>query len=167
MALQVRHKPVLLIDIDGVLSVFGFAPDDRPAGTWANVEGVLHLLSASAVRHLHEVLHRFDPVWASGWEEKANEHLPGLLGLGPFPTLDLDRSNRQGTSTPGHWKLTAIDAQVGPDRPVAWIDDDLNAACDVWAAARPAPTLLVRTDPATGLGAADARALTAWADGLA
>ena len=46
-----------------------------------------------------------------------------------------------------HWKLEAIDEYAG-DRPAAWIDDSLDERCTTWADARPAPTLLVETDPA-------------------
>ena len=41
-------KPLLFVDIDGVLSVFGFPPDERPAGRWIDVDGVWHLISATA-----------------------------------------------------------------------------------------------------------------------
>ena len=153
-------RPLLLIDIDGVISLWGFGPNTRPAGTFANVEGIVHFLSEEAGRHLLALAPHFDPVWCTGWEEKANEHLPALLGLGPFPYLELD--GRQGTSTPGHWKLDAIDEHAG-DRPLAWVDDALNEACFAWAAQRGAPTLLVTTDPAEGLVARHAAELRAWA----
>lgn len=164
---QTRDKPVLLVDIDGVLSLWGFPSDERPPGTWANVEGIGHFLSSAAAEHLHALAERFETLWCSGWEEKADEHLPALLGVPRLPHLSFDRagSGRPGTSLAGHWKLTAIDARVGA-RPVAWVDDALDDACERWAAARPAPTLLVRTDPAVGLTAAHADRLLAWATAL-
>ena len=155
-------RPLLLVDIDGVVSLWGFDSDRRPAGTYANVEGVLHFLSEEAGAHLLALREDFELVWCTGWEEKANDHLPGLLGLGPYPYLSFDADVGAGTSTPGHWKLTAIDAYAG-DRPLAWVDDRFNDACRAWAAARPAPTLLVETVPETGLVAAHASALRAWA----
>lgn len=164
-AARVREsgRPLLLIDVDGVLSLWGFAPDGRPDGVWTSVEGIVHFLSEQAARHLLAVLADFDPVWCTGWEEKANEHLPQLLGLGPFPYLEFDGT--AGTSTPGHWKLAAIDAYAGA-RPLAWIDDAFNDACRAWAGAREAPTLLVRTVPDEGLAARHAEALRAFARSL-
>ena len=158
-------EPLLLVDIDGVLSVFGWtgAP---PEGTWTNVGGTVHLISTVAVANLLDLRSDFALAWCSGWEERANEHLPSLTGVGPLPYIDLDRSLAAGTSTPGHWKLAAIDRRVGPDRPVAWVDDDLNDACDRWAAARPGPTHLERTGTATGLDATAAANLRAFARGL-
>jgi hypothetical protein len=162
-----RRKPALLVDVDGVISLFGFAPNDRPNGLWTQVEGFAHLLSPTAATHLLDLMSDFEPVWCTGWEERANENLPGLLGLGPWPVLHFDKGDaRAGASLAGHWKLAAIDAYCGPDRPVAWVDDVLDEPCDRWAAARPGPTLLVRTAPAAGLTHVEAERLRAWAAAL-
>ena len=159
-----QGKPLLLVDVDGVISLWGFDLDDRPDGGYHTVDGIPHFLSQEAGRHLLTLSRAFELVWCTGWEERANEHLPGLLGLpGPLPYLSFDRHLAAGTSTPGHWKLGAIDAYAG-ERPVAWIDDAFNDACHAWAGDRPAPTLLVRTEPATGLVAEHAGLLLAWAE---
>ena len=48
--------------------------------------------------------------------------------------------------------------------PLAWIDDAFNEACEAWAAARAAPTLLVQTEPAARPhGRRGAQAARAWA----
>jgi hypothetical protein len=129
------------------------------------VDGILHFLSAGAGNHLLALSERFELVWASGWEEKANDHLPLALALpGELPFLSFDTRPVEG---PGHWKLAAIDAYAGPQRPLAWIDDAHDAACHAWAASRRAPTLLVTTTPATGLTPDHVAELLAWADGPA
>ena len=158
-------KPLLLIDVDGVVSLWGFAPERRPPGTFASVEGVVHFLSVEAAGHLLDLVSDFFPVWCTGWEERANENLPGALGLGPWPYLSFARDLSPGGVTPGHWKLEAIDAYAGA-RPLAWVDDALDVACDAWAAARPGPTLLVPTDPAVGLTEADADRLLLWSSNV-
>lgn len=158
----VDGRPTLLVDVDGVLSIWGFPAHDPPRGRWANVEGVTHLLSLDAADVVRSLQDAFAPVWCTGWEERANEHLPHLVGLGPWPHLSFDRAMGR-TSSHGHWKLAAIDAALGPDRPLAWVDDDLGPACEAWAAARPGPTLLVTTLPATGLTPAQGGELRAWA----
>jgi hypothetical protein len=140
-------KPLLFVDIDGVISVFGFAPGARPDGTWLDVDGVWHLISAAAAEHLLALARVFDLVWCSGWEDKADEHLPRVLGLPvrpPFLTFPVPT----GTA---HWKLAAVERHAG-GRPMAWIDDAFDESCHAWAATRMAPTLLVATDPAVGLG---------------
>jgi len=158
---QSEALPLLLVDVDGVISLWGWPEPERPDGAWTLVDGIGHFLSAGAAGRLRELSDVFALVWCSGWEERANEHLPRLVGLGPLAHLRFD-----GT-LPGamhaHWKLAAIDAHAGPYRAVAWVDDAFNAACHAWAAERPGPTLLVTTQPAVGFTAAQATTLRAWA----
>ena len=160
------EKPLLLVDIDGVVSLFGFDPNSRPAGTWCQVDGIAHLLSSRAAGHLLDLAHRFEMAWCSGWEERANDHLPHLLGVPALPHLSFGHEG-PGVGPPSrHWKLDAIEAYAGTERALAWIDDDFNDACHAWAAERPGRTLLVETDPAAGLDDEAARTLLAWEAGL-
>jgi hypothetical protein len=55
---------------------------------------------------------------------------------------------------------------VGPDRPLAWVDDAFNDACHAWAHARAGVTHLETTEPATGLTADHAARLKVWARAL-
>jgi hypothetical protein len=156
---QTSDKPLLFIDIDGVVSLFGFARTFTPARcSWHQVDGIVHLLSHEAAENLLALTERFEPIWCTGWKDRANEHLPHVLGLGPYPFLTFGDS-------PDHWKLAAVQAHAG-DRPLAWIDDDLNDAVRAWAASRGAPTLLVETEPACGLTAELTAGLRDWAAGL-
>lgn len=158
--MQALRKPLLLLDIDGVLSLFDFAVDAPPAGRFATIDGIVHYLSDGAGEQLLALGSAFELVWCSGWEEKANEYLPHLLGLpGPLPFLSFDRSPGHGQA---HWKLAAIDAHAGR-RPLAWVDDALDDACHRWARRRDAPTLLVATAPAVGLTGGQVEQLLAWA----
>jgi hypothetical protein len=158
-------RPLLMVDIDGVISLFGVplqASVERPSldGSFHSIDGIPHFLSSIAAAHLLELAGAFDLVWASGWEEKANEHLPHLLGLpASLPFLQFERSPGRANA---HWKLESIDAYAR-GRALAWIDDALSPACHEWAQARPAPTLLVQTDPEYGLTARETRLLAAWA----
>ena len=153
-------KPVLFVDVDGVISIWGFPSDRRPPGEFVNVDGILHFLSATAADHLPGLRESFELVWCTGWEERANEYLPKVLRLpGPLPFLTFARNPGR---THAHWKLDAIDAYAG-DRPAAWIDDAHDEACRAWAARRAAPTLLVPTEPAVGFTGAHAARLRAWA----
>ena len=158
---HIQGKPLLFVDIDGVISLWGFDSNARPAGAFHNVDGVIHFLSSDAAVHLLALAERFDLVWCSGWEEKAEEHLPQALDVpGGLPFLTFARNPGRAS---GHWKLSAIERYAGPRRPLAWIDDAHDEACRAWAAARGAPTLLVATTPAVGLSAVHAEELTAWA----
>ena len=151
-------KPLLFVDIDGVISLFGFALDACPPGTWLNVDGVPHLISATASGHLLALRQSFDLIWCSGWEDKADEHLVHALALPARPPF-LTFHQPPGAA---HWKLDAVDRHAA-DRPLAWIDDTFDESCHAWAAARPAPTLLVATDPTVGIAAEHVAALEHWA----
>jgi hypothetical protein len=164
-----------MVDIDGVISLFGgvragigshIDSSTRPDGVFHSIDGIPHFLCTVAATQLLALAADFDLVWASGWEEKAEEYLPHLLGLpAGLPFLRFERGGGAGRSLGGHWKLDAIDAYAGP-RPLAWIDDAFDESCHVWAAARSAPTLLVQTAPAYGLDATKAQQLTEWARAL-
>jgi hypothetical protein len=150
-----------MVDIDGVISLFGpFFRALEASGAFAggaayplegsfhSIDGIPHFLSSTAARHLLDLSELFDVVWASGWEEKAEEHLPHLLGLpARLPFLRFPRQAGALRSANAHWKLAAIEAFAGP-RPLAWIDDSMNEACREWARDRSSPTLLVETSPA-------------------
>jgi hypothetical protein len=114
---------------------------------------------------LRRLANVFEPVWCTGWEERADEHLPYLLDLPrPWPHVPLHRpSDTSGTSVAAHWKLAPIDAFAGNDRPLAWIDDYFDDGCSAWAAARAGRTLLVPTEPSVGLTEAHEATLMAWA----
>lgn len=154
------NKPLLLVDVDGVISLFGFDLDNRPEGRWTMVDGIAHLLSLGAGDHLRSLAPAFELVWCTGWEERANEYLPHALKLtGPIPYIAFDGRARSAA----HWKLAAIDDHAGPDRPLAWIDDAHDEACAAWAAARQGPTLLVATEPAVGMTGEHVARLLTWA----
>jgi hypothetical protein len=157
-------QPLLLIDVDGVISLFGFDPTDPPAGRFQLVDGIAHFLSDTAGQCLLDLTDEFELVWCTGWEDRANDYLPFALGLpGPLPLVAFDKFDRPPAA---HWKLTGIDAYVGADRALAWIDDAHDPGCTDWAQTRDAPTLLLATDPAVGLTHDHVQELLAWARSL-
>jgi hypothetical protein len=151
-----KDVPVLLVDVDGVISLFGFDHTAPPPGFPVVVDGIPHWLSKAAGARLQRLSRTFECVWCTGWEERAEEYLPRLLGLpGGWPHLSLGAG----------WKLEAIDTSFGASRPVAWIDDVHDARERAWADARVGPTLLVTCDPAAGLTDEHVALLEAWANG--
>jgi hypothetical protein len=153
--------PLLLVDVDGVISLFGFDPASPPPGQFLLVDGIPHLISAAAGDHLRALADAFELAWCTGWEEKADEHLRHVLQLPEScPHLSFDGV---GSGSRPHWKLDAIERYAGPNRPLAWIDDAHDQACGAWAAARPGPTLLVTTEPAVGITAGHVERLLRWA----
>ena len=154
---------MLAVDVDGVISLFGFdGPLDRAAGRFHLIDGIAHCISDVAGAELAKLAETYELIWATGWEERANEHLPLLLGLpSELPCLRFDGRARFGTA---HWKLEALEEYAG-SRPLAWLDDSLDESCYEWAARREAPTLLVPTESDVGLTPAHTEALLTWAHG--
>jgi Swiss Army Knife RNA repair-like protein len=167
--------PLLFLDVDGVISLFGFpqgyglasgpAPfEARPPGGLHSINGILHYISSACSGHLERLGSRFELVWASGWEETANEHLPYLLGLpGELPCLNFDGRVRAGAA---HWKIDAIAEYAGPNRALAWIDDNVEESCHAWASARRAPTLIIETVRHEGMREEHVKKLLDWCERL-
>jgi hypothetical protein len=155
------QRPVLAVDVDGVISLFGFeGPLDQVRGRFHLIDGVAHCISDVAGTQLQRLSTVYELIWATGWEDRANDHLPLLLGLeGDLPSLRFDGRARFGTA---HWKLEAI-GEYAADRPLAWVDDSLDETCYEWARRREAPTLLVPTDSDVGITDAHTETLLSWA----
>ena len=158
-----RKSPVLFLDVDGVISLFGFSSADAPPGRFHWVDGVVHCIDEACGPRIERLAERFELVWATGWEEKANEYLPHLLRLrSQLPALTFGGQAVFGSA---HWKLEAIE-EYARGRPAAWVDDFLDESCERWAQQREEPTLLVRTESHTGLTDELVQQLVDWADGL-
>src|SRR3954467_13140658 len=75
---RTQHKsddrPVLFLDVDGVISLFGFQPSGRPPGSFHSIDGVIHCIGADAAARLRRLADTYELVWATGWEEEANEY---------------------------------------------------------------------------------------------
>jgi hypothetical protein len=160
-------KPVLAVDIDGVISLFGFDSSETPGnlsegapGEYHLIDGMLHCISIPAGDQLNRLAKSYELIWASGWEDRANDHLPAILGIPELRYLTFDGRAQFGTA---HWKLEALEEYAG-NRPLAWIDDSLDESCFEWAKHRKAPTLLVPTDSAIGLEEGHVAALEAWVE---
>src|SRR3954463_4784616 len=132
--------PLLLIDVDGVLSLYGTGDGDLKG---VLVDGVPHLLSRDAAAALRGIAPGFECVWGTGWGGGAGGDLPAALDLPPgWPYVPLGPATASA-----HWKLAGIDAYAGLERPLAWIDDNHGPAGEEWALGRPGTNTLRRPQP--------------------
>ena len=154
------ERPILALDVDGVISLFGFnGPVTDVPGRFHLIDGMAHCIPEGINERLARLADDYDLVWATGWEDRANDRLPEILGLpGELPFLTFDGNARFGSA---HWKIAAID-RYASERPLAWVDDCIDETCQAWAVGRAAPTLLVPTEPDRGLTDKHVDALLGW-----
>ncbi|MEU5097738.1 HAD domain-containing protein [Streptomyces sp. NPDC020996] len=171
---------LLFLDIDGTLIPFGGA---APYPVYAS-RRVSPRLAAS-----HPLLTRVDPalgpklaalgcalVWATTWDDDANECLAPWLDLPPLPLVtwpddavddvpaEAYRDDRPAGAT--HWKTRPLVAWAA-GRPFVWLDDELTDADRAWVAVHhPAPALLHRVDHRSGLTDRDFATVEAWLGGV-
>jgi Swiss Army Knife RNA repair-like protein len=141
------RKPLLFLDIDGVLALRP-PPGSLPPGAWEPLGPTSTYVSADAGAFIRRLAEGFDIVWASDWEELANPFFRKRLGLeDDLPTLTFEE---EADSKSKDWKVGRLD-EMAADRPLAWVDGTTDRAHTRWAAKRAVPTLVLQTDPATGL----------------
>lgn len=154
-------KPLLLLDVDGVLCPIGPGPGE-PMRTVV-LEDFPFIFSEQLPVRLSTLAEQFTLVWATSWEQDANQLLAPALGLPDLPFI----SFAGPPARPGHtWKLAAVRRFVG-HRPMAWIEDELGHDAHAWAQKRSQPTLLLDINPSWGLAQAHVNALIKFADHLA
>ena len=160
--MRASERPILAVDVDGVISLFGFEQGlEEAPGELKLIDGMLHCISIAAGERLRRLAAHYDLVWATGWEDRANDHLPPLLGLPEgMPYLTFGGRARFGSA---HWKVDALDEYAG-ERPLAWVDDNIDETCVSWSEGRQGPTLLVPTESDRGLEEAHVDALVAWVE---
>jgi hypothetical protein len=152
-------RPILAVDVDGVVSLFDDSDSPDPErSSFHMVDGMVRCISQAAGEMLCRLSQRYELVWATGWEERANLLAP-LLGIPECPYLTFGGKARFGTAD---WKLEPL-AEYARGRPLAWIDDSFDESCHRWAREREEPTLLVRTEPHLGLQEEQVETLSAWA----
>jgi hypothetical protein len=147
------EKPLLLVDVDGVLNALGDPVRARLGkfGVSLNPEHGPWLLAFAD---------RMTLTWATMWEHDANRLVGPVVGLPELPVVEFGNTFSDADT----FKLADVAAFVG-DRAFVWLDDDLFEDAFEWERARNAaglPTLLVKTDRMLGLQRSDLDKVEAW-----
>jgi hypothetical protein len=147
-------KPLLFLDVDGVLNPVCPHPDaDFDTHT---IFGYAVLLSARHGDWLRQLADRYELVWATTWEDNANEHIGPALGLPPLPVVHFNGYRPQ----PGDPRVPLMELfsarkwapilRYAQGRPFAWIDDVIPPRLVRQSLLR-RDRLLIPIDPGQGL----------------
>jgi hypothetical protein len=152
-------KPLLLLDVDGVLCPIS----DRPPSPDYEKVGYLWVSpkNSDRVRSLQE---GFEVHWATGWQHAANEIIAPIHMLPQFPVMPIRFAT---LDSPIHWKFSDIMRYVGK-RPFAFVDDEIDIDGVKFAQARShtIPTLFAPIPPQIGLTDAHTEVLKEWSRGI-
>lgn len=136
--MAVRHKPLWLLDIDGVINALAMTlPTDAwPEEAWvqrvvrAQVPGrgpmTLPILAARPVLDFVTAVFgsgRAEIRWHSTWRSAAVTDLAPALGLPPIPLSIAPEWNEPPVET--WWKLPAAQRAIATGRRLLWTDDDM------------------------------------------
>lgn len=186
MKVSLMTRPVLALDVDGVLNPSGSLSNLDPGCELHRIEIPAcdvpdsPLVSGSGTRDLSTTvalnpsLHgawitrlrgEYDVVWATTWEHTANTHLAPLLGIDPLPvgisvTTYPTYRGEDDDGIVSAWKARAL-SQSYPDRALVWIDDD-NHAYATDPAWNTAHRWAAECDPRSGLTPAVMNRVETW-----
>ncbi|MEV0111609.1 HAD domain-containing protein [Nocardia sp. NPDC050799] len=156
------QHPLLFLDVDGPLLPFGEDPGREPRS----------VVSDSHFSRLRPEIGRWlaklpcQLVWATTWEDEANDELGPRLGLPRLPVVRWPESSaeyeREDRWFGLCWKTrTLVDWAAG--RPFAWVDDEITDADRTWVATQHrGPALLRHVEPFRGLSGEHFAALDHW-----
>lgn len=131
-------KPILLLDVDGVLNAYTFKVPIHawPEGQWVLTTGtsswpgddrVFKIKAAQPVLDFISDLHHSGQVeirWHTTWQHDA-QVLAKTLGLPHFEVVQAPEFHQyQHGENDGWWKYPATLRAAGEGRPLIWIDDD-------------------------------------------
>lgn len=183
------ERPVLLLDIDGVLNLFPHFLEDRVTRQTQRQSALLSStqkqpysldIPLDAADLVDQLADYFELHWYTMWNEHARAVFTPLAGIRQqFDHFECDwvggLDALNATDTP-EWMRKAIWVAKTPlipehvgDRPFVWVDDDTTPVDSLWLEAHPevGEFLLITVEPHSGLTQDTVNEAIAWAQSLA
>ena len=162
------EKPVLALDIDGVFSVLtrtppkGFVLHPRPGN-------VSEYYNPAHGKWIKEFLPSFEAVYMTSHRSHSHEDIGRLLGLPELDWVNFFGFNEPNDESLNRERRPALE-RLFIDRPLVWIDDDLEEIDFAWASQRTeagTETFVIKTHFETGLERAHIDEIHQWYGNLA
>ncbi|MCP9953794.1 MULTISPECIES: HAD domain-containing protein [Actinomadura] len=159
-----KARPLLYLDVDGVLN-----PEEPRPGFAEHAVGRLTVrVNPVHGTWLQDLSARYDLVWATTWEEHANEYIGPLVGLPPLPHVEISAyASRDGDprtpllQLPRMRKWAPI-LRHAEGRPFAWVDDVIPLTVRRQAFPHRRALRLIPVRPEVGLTRHHVDALHRW-----
>lgn len=153
--MTVPDKPLLLLDVDGVINAFPFSPVDPWGERWCRctVNGYRITTAPQCLEALRRIHHdgTAEVRWLTTWEDcDWYRDLAQHLDLPDWPVhcrrVDHDQDH-------GWWKLAGVQALDDGRRRMVWLDDELPSrqVARRWLTRQGARVLGIGPDEMTGL----------------
>jgi hypothetical protein len=116
---ELPRKPVILLDVDGVINMsLCIAKAKWPDSERAFIDSFFVHYSATVVQHINTWSEVAEIRWLTTWSFNAATKLAPLLNINNF-TVEVDYLSKVECAI-------AVAAEVGPECLVIWIDDDIK-----------------------------------------
>lgn len=172
-------KPLLFVDVDGVLNPYAANPLRRPIGyathrmnpldqhgaTWVSQYGKPLRVWLNPSHGSYLLALPYELVWATTWAAEANIWIAPHVGLPELPVVDWPEVH--AVRDDGTYFKTHDLVRYAAGRPFAWVDDEIGPADREYVTRHHAgAALLHHVNPRLGLLDDDFHELHVWASKL-